>query len=58
MLPIDRIIARTAEILEYCFEVAVDAPTHFTMSHWIVFSVLACTFGFFCLRGFGSRKNY
>ena len=58
MLPIDHIIARAAEIIEYYFYVAVDAPTRFTMSHWIVFSVLAVAFGFFCLRGFGSRKNY
>ena len=58
MLPIDHIIAKVAEFLERWFYVAVDAPTHFTISHWIVFSVLACTFGFFCLRGFGSRKNY
>jgi len=58
MLPIDRIIAKAQEIIEHYFAIAVDAPTHFTRSHWIVLSLLACTFGFLCLRGFGSRKNY
>ena len=58
MLPIERIIQRVLQILDYYAGMAIEAPTRFTMSHWIVLSIAACTFGFLCLRGFGSRKNY
>ena len=58
MLPIDHIIAKVADTIQHYLAIAIDAPTHFTMSHWIVLSLFACVFGFLCLRGFGSRKNY
>jgi hypothetical protein len=57
-LPIDHIIAKVQDFVHHYVGVAIEAPTHFTRSHWIVLSLLACTFGFICLRGFGSRKNY
>jgi hypothetical protein len=58
MMPIDRLFARACDIFWHYLDIAVEAPTHFTRSHWIVLSVLAVTFGVLCMRGFGSRKNY
>jgi hypothetical protein len=57
-MPIDHIIEWLATTLNQWWTIAVDAPTHFTREHWIAFSAIACLFGFFCMRGFGSRKNY
>jgi len=58
MMPIDRIAAKAQEIISHYVAIAIDTPTHFERSHWILFSAIAVLFGFFCMRGFGSRKNY
>ena len=58
MMPIDHIIAKVSAFIQHYLALAIEAPTRFTESHWILFSALACLFGFFCMRGFGSRKNY
>lgn len=58
MMPIDHLIARLMAIINHYLGMAIEAPTQFTQSHWILFSAIACLFGFFCMRGFGSRKNY
>jgi hypothetical protein len=57
-MPIDRIIAKLSQLITHYWAIAVDAPTHFTTAHWIVFSAMAVLFGFFCMRGFGSRKDF
>ena len=58
MMPIDHLIAKAQAVIQHYWTIAVDAPTHFTRSHWILFSAVAVLFGFFCMRGFGSRKDY
>jgi hypothetical protein len=57
-MPIDHLIAKAQTIINHYLAIAIEAPTHFTRSHWIFFSAIACLFGFFCMRGFGSRTKY